>query len=38
VRDLADIAAVAREHGFAQERVVQMPANNLCVVFRRAAR
>ena len=35
VRDLADVEAVAAQHGFAQERVVPMPANNLCVVFRR---
>lgn len=35
VRDLADVTAVAEQHGFGQERVVPMPANNLCVVFRR---
>lgn len=35
VRDLADVTAVAREHGFAHDRTVPMPANNLCVVFRR---
>jgi hypothetical protein len=38
VRDLAEVAAVAREHGFEQERIAPMPANNLCVVFRRAHR
>jgi len=35
VRDLAEVTAVARAHGFVLERTVQMPANNLCVVFRR---
>ena len=35
VRDLDDVAAVAAEHGFDLERVVEMPANNLSVVFRR---
>lgn len=35
VRDLSEVERVAREHGFAKERVVPMPANNLTVVFRR---
>jgi hypothetical protein len=35
VRDLADVTAVAEQHGFRRESVVPMPANNLCVVFRR---
>jgi cyclopropane fatty-acyl-phospholipid synthase-like methyltransferase len=35
VRDLGDVAAVAAEAGFSQDEVVAMPANNLCVVFRR---
>lgn len=36
VRDLADVAEVARRAGFALEELVEMPANNLSVVFRRA--
>ena len=35
VRDLSEVERVAREHGFAKDRVVAMPANNLTVVFRR---
>lgn len=38
VRDLDAVAQVARERGFEKERTLQMPANNLTVVFRRAAR
>lgn len=34
VRDLADVTEAAREHGFALDRVEEMPANNLTVVFR----
>ena len=34
VRDLDDVAELARQHGFELERVVEMPANNLTVVFR----
>ena len=37
VRDLGDVAACAREHGFELSEVVEMPANNLTVVFVRAA-
>jgi SAM-dependent methyltransferase len=36
VRDLDDVAALAEEQGFELERVVEMPANNLTVVFRRS--
>jgi len=35
VRDLDEVAALAARHGFALERTVAMPANNLSVVFRR---
>ncbi len=35
VRDLDDVAAAAAPHGLALEEVVEMPANNLSVVFRR---
>jgi hypothetical protein len=35
VRDLSDITHVAREHGFALERFVEMPANNLTLIFRK---
>lgn len=34
VRDLDEVAAVAAGHGFALDRVIDMPANNLGVVFR----
>jgi hypothetical protein len=37
VRDLDDVTALAHRHGFELERVVEMPANNLTVVFRRRA-
>jgi SAM-dependent methyltransferase len=33
VRDLADVAACAREHGFTLSDAIAMPANNLTVVF-----
>jgi SAM-dependent methyltransferase len=33
VRDLAAVAALAREHGFSPPHVVEMPANNLSLVF-----
>jgi SAM-dependent methyltransferase len=35
VRDLEDVTALARRHGFALEERAAMPANNLSVVFRR---
>jgi SAM-dependent methyltransferase len=35
VRDLDDVTALAQRQGFELERVVEMPANNLTVVFRR---
>ena len=35
IRDLADVAALARRHGFGAPETVQMPANNLSVIFRR---
>lgn len=35
VRDLRDVEDVARLRGLSKERVVEMPANNLMVVFRR---
>ena len=35
VRDLGDVARVARAAGFLEPEVIEMPANNLSVVFRR---
>jgi SAM-dependent methyltransferase len=35
VRNLEDVVAAAQEKGIALEEIVQMPANNLCVVFRK---
>lgn len=35
LRTLEDVAALAAQNGFAAPDVVEMPANNLCVVFRR---
>lgn len=35
LRDLEAVAAEAERHGLALERVVEMPANNLTLVFRR---
>lgn len=35
VRDLAEVARVAEEHGFDLAETAEMPANNLSVVFRR---
>ncbi len=35
IRDLDDVAACAREKGFGEPQVVEMPANNLSVIFRR---
>jgi SAM-dependent methyltransferase len=37
VRDLDDVVALAREHGFELAEVVAMPANNLTVILRRTA-
>ncbi|MEP9351215.1 DUF938 domain-containing protein [Xanthobacter sp. KR7-225] len=37
LRRLKDVAAAAEKHGLALERVVEMPANNLTVVFRKSA-
>lgn len=35
VRDLDDVTRIAEQHGLARERLVEMPANNHTVVFRR---
>ena len=35
LRDLADVAALAAEHGLTLAGRVAMPANNLCLLFRR---
>ena len=35
VRDLEDVAALARSHGFADPLVEAMPANNLSLIFRK---
>jgi SAM-dependent methyltransferase len=37
LRDLDDVAACAREHGFELREVVTMPANNLTVILERVA-
>jgi len=37
VRDLAEVAALAKDRGFALAETVLMPANNLSVIFRRGA-
>jgi len=37
VRDVADVASCAHEHGFDLAEVLEMPANNLVVVFTRRA-
>jgi SAM-dependent methyltransferase len=36
VRDLTDVSDLAKRHGLALEETVEMPANNLSVIFRRA--
>ncbi|HMA12731.1 MAG TPA: DUF938 domain-containing protein, partial [Steroidobacteraceae bacterium] len=36
VRNLEDVEAVARDHGFVRAHLARMPANNLLVAFRRA--
>jgi len=38
IRDIADVTALARRHGFALAETVAMPANNLSVIFRRSER
>ena len=35
IRDLEDVTALGEREGFAVDRAVDMPANNLSVVFRR---
>ena len=35
IRDLDEVTALAQRHGFAAPEIVQMPANNLSVIFRR---
>ena len=35
IRDVADVTALAARHGFAAPEIVEMPANNLSLVFRR---
>ncbi len=35
VRDLDDVEALANKHGLVLEKVVEMPANNLSIIFRR---
>jgi len=35
LRDLSQVAECAVSHGFAKHRVIEMPANNLSVIFRR---
>ena len=37
IRDLEEVQRLAARHGLAFERQIEMPANNLCLVFRRAA-
>jgi hypothetical protein len=37
IRRLETVEVSAQQHGFARTRVVEMPANNLVVVFRRQA-
>jgi SAM-dependent methyltransferase len=36
VRDLTDVASLAKRHGFELAETIAMPANNLSVIFRRA--
>ena len=36
IRDLNDVTVLARSRGFASPEIVQMPANNLSVIFPRA--
>lgn len=37
LRAVEDVSALAAQHGFALDRIVPMPANNLSLVYRRAA-
>ena len=37
VRDLENVVQLAEEHGFAQSLIEEMPANNLSLIFHRAA-
>jgi SAM-dependent methyltransferase len=37
IRDLDDVTALAKHHNFALVETVQMPANNLSIIFRRGA-
>ena len=36
LRDVNDVAACAAEHGLALEQVVEMPANNRSLIFRKS--
>jgi hypothetical protein len=36
VRDLEAVAAVAAAQGFGEAEIIEMPANNLSLVFRKA--
>ena len=38
IRHLEDVAAMATDQGFAAPQIVEMPANNLSLIFRRRAR
>ena len=35
LRKLEDVEAVANSHGLTLEERIEMPANNICVIFRR---
>jgi len=35
IRDLTDVTVLAQRHGFAAPETIEMPANNLSVIFRR---
>lgn len=37
VRDIADVAALAARHGLALRETVEMPANNMILVFARGS-
>ncbi len=36
IRDVDDVTVLAREHGFALERAVRMPSNNLSLIYRKS--